>query len=98
MGDNQQQKPLAHSQDRETYIRSPTHEQVILFSATLRLEGRPICRKFMRNPLKIYVDDKTELTPQKASPSSGVPQADTPRLSLRLRLNLAARSPPLPCE
>ena len=33
-----------------------------MFSATLSLEIRPICKKFMQNPLEIYVDDETKLT------------------------------------
>ena len=33
-----------------------------MFSATLSQEIRPICKKFMQNPLEIYVDDETKLT------------------------------------
>lgn len=33
-----------------------------MFSATLSQEVRPICKKFMQNPLEIYVDDETKLT------------------------------------
>ena len=33
-----------------------------MFSATLSQEIRPICKKFMRNPLEVYVDDDTKLT------------------------------------
>jgi len=34
----------------------------MMFSATLSQEVRPICKKFMQNPLEIYVDDETKLT------------------------------------
>jgi hypothetical protein len=34
----------------------------MMFSATLSQEIRPICKKFMRNPLEVYVDDDTKLT------------------------------------
>lgn len=34
----------------------------MMFSATLSQEIRPICKKFMRNPLEVYVDDETKLT------------------------------------
>merc|ERR1712000_716302 len=33
-----------------------------MFSATLPKEIRPICRKFMRHPLEVFVDDETKLT------------------------------------
>ncbi|ORY12323.1 P-loop containing nucleoside triphosphate hydrolase protein [Clohesyomyces aquaticus] len=41
---------------------TPTHKQVMMFSATLSKEIRPVCMKFMRNPLEIYVDDEKKLT------------------------------------
>jgi ATP-dependent RNA helicase UAP56/SUB2 len=34
----------------------------MMFSATLSQEVRPICKKFMQNPMEIYVDDETKLT------------------------------------
>lgn len=33
-----------------------------MFSATLSKEIRPICKKFMQNPLEIFVDNETKLT------------------------------------
>ncbi len=47
---------------QEIFRATPTQKQVMMFSATLSLEIRPICQKFMRNPLEIYVDDDTKLT------------------------------------
>ncbi|KAK8040531.1 ATP-dependent RNA helicase [Apiospora marii] len=40
----------------------PTQKQVMMFSATLSDEVKPICRKFMQNPTEHYVDEDTKLT------------------------------------
>lgn len=34
----------------------------MMFSATLAKEVRPVCRKFMQDPLEVFVDDDTKLT------------------------------------
>ncbi|KAI9817955.1 MAG: Suppressor of the cold-sensitive snRNP biogenesis mutant brr1-1 [Phylliscum demangeonii] len=47
---------------QEIFRATPTQKQVMMFSATLSQEIRPICKKFMQNPLEIYVDDETKLT------------------------------------
>ncbi|KAK4947926.1 Suppressor of the cold-sensitive snRNP biogenesis mutant brr1-1 [Elasticomyces elasticus] len=47
---------------QEIFRATPTEKQVMMFSATLPKEIRPICRKFMRNPLEVFVDDETKLT------------------------------------
>jgi ATP-dependent RNA helicase UAP56/SUB2 len=47
---------------QEIFRATPTNKQVMMFSATLSQSTRPICKKFMRNPLEIYVDDETKLT------------------------------------
>jgi len=47
---------------QEIFRATPTQKQVMMFSATLAKETRPICKKFMQNPLEIYVDDETKLT------------------------------------
>ncbi|KNC80643.1 spliceosome RNA helicase BAT1 [Sphaeroforma arctica JP610] len=44
------------------FKQSPKSKQVMMFSATLSKEIRPICKKFMRDPMEIYVDDETKLT------------------------------------
>lgn len=41
---------------------TPAHKQVMMFSATLSKEIRMVCKKFMQNPLEIYVDDEKKLT------------------------------------
>ena len=43
-------------------MQTPHDKQVMMFSATLSKEIRPICKKFMQNPLEIYVDNETKLT------------------------------------
>jgi len=41
---------------------TPHDKQVMMFSATLSAEIRPVCKKFMRKPLEIYVTDNSKLT------------------------------------
>lgn len=47
---------------QEVFKLTPHQKQVMMFSATLSQEIRPICKKFMQNPLEIYVDDEAKLT------------------------------------
>ena len=47
---------------QEIFRATPPQKQVMMFSATLSKEIRPICKKFMRTPLEIYVDDDAKLT------------------------------------
>ncbi|KAI4286545.1 MAG: hypothetical protein Q9185_003074 [Variospora sp. 1 TL-2023] len=47
---------------QEIFRATPTQKQVMMFSATLSQEIRPICRKFMQNPSELFVDDETKLT------------------------------------
>jgi len=41
---------------------TPHDKQVGMFSATLSDQIRPICKKFMHNPLEIYINDGSKLT------------------------------------
>ncbi|XP_039024381.1 DEAD-box ATP-dependent RNA helicase 15-like isoform X1 [Hibiscus syriacus] len=41
---------------------TPHDKQVMMFSATLSKEIRPVCKKFMQDPMEIYVDDEAKLT------------------------------------
>jgi ATP-dependent RNA helicase UAP56/SUB2 len=41
---------------------TPHDKQVMMFSATLSDTIRPICKKFMHNPLEIYINDGAKLT------------------------------------
>jgi len=47
---------------QEIFRATPTQKQVMMFSATLSPATRPICKKFMQNPLELYVDDDAKLT------------------------------------
>jgi ATP-dependent RNA helicase UAP56/SUB2 len=41
---------------------TPHDKQVMMFSATLGESIRPVCKKFMHNPLEIYINDGAKLT------------------------------------
>ena len=44
------------------FVKSPHKKQVMMFSATLSKEIRPVCKKFMQDPMEVYVDDDSKLT------------------------------------
>jgi superfamily II DNA/RNA helicase len=46
----------------EIFKMTPHDKQVMMFSATLSKEIRPVCKKFMQDPMEVYVDDETKLT------------------------------------
>ncbi|CAH7669351.1 hypothetical protein PPACK8108_LOCUS3959, partial [Phakopsora pachyrhizi] len=48
---------------QQFFLATPHSKQVMMFSATLSKDIRPICKKFMQIPLKIYVlDNEAKLT------------------------------------
>lgn len=47
---------------QEIFKATPHNKQVMMFSATLAKDIRPICKKFMNDPMEIYVDDEAKLT------------------------------------
>lgn len=47
---------------QEIFRATPRSKQVMMFSATLAEQTKPICLKFMQNPLECIVDKQTELT------------------------------------
>merc|ERR1712194_774070 len=54
---------LSMRRDVQAIFRQTPHEkQVMMFSATLSKEMRPVCRKFTQHPVEIYVDDESKLT------------------------------------
>ncbi|KAI0465218.1 Suppressor of the cold-sensitive snRNP biogenesis mutant brr1-1 [Komagataella kurtzmanii] len=54
---------LSMRRDVQSIFReTPFQKQVMMFSATLSTEMRKICKKFMQNPLEIYVDNEAKLT------------------------------------
>ncbi|KAJ3330455.1 DEAD-box ATP-dependent RNA helicase 15, partial [Gonapodya sp. JEL0774] len=47
---------------QDIFKATPHHKQVMMFSATLAKEVRPVAKKFMSTPLEVFVDDETKLT------------------------------------
>jgi len=47
---------------QEIFRNTPHEKQVMMFSATLSKEIRPVCKKFMQDPMEVYVDDEAKLT------------------------------------
>lgn len=47
---------------QKIFTSTPHDKQVMMFSATLSNEIRPVCKKFMSDPMEIYVDDEAKLT------------------------------------
>lgn len=50
------------TQVQGVFKRTSYNKQVMMFSATLSDDIRPVCRKFTKNPMEIYVHDQTKLT------------------------------------
>jgi ATP-dependent RNA helicase UAP56/SUB2 len=47
---------------QKIFKMTPHDKQVMMFSATLSQDIRPVCKKFMHNPLEIYINDGAKLT------------------------------------
>ncbi|KAF2769478.1 P-loop containing nucleoside triphosphate hydrolase protein [Teratosphaeria nubilosa] len=47
---------------QEIFRATPQVKQVMMFSATLADSTKPICKKFMKHPLELFVDDDRKLT------------------------------------
>uniref|UniRef100_A0AC34GXK2 RNA helicase n=1 Tax=Panagrolaimus sp. ES5 TaxID=591445 RepID=A0AC34GXK2_9BILA len=47
---------------QEIFKMTPQEKQVLMFSATLPKELRLIAKKFMQEPMEVYVDDEAKLT------------------------------------
>lgn len=47
---------------QEIFRLTPHEKQVMMFSATLSKEMRVVCKKFMQDPMEVYVDDEAKLT------------------------------------
>jgi len=47
---------------QQIFFKTPRQKQVLMFSATLPKEIRPVCKKFMHTPLEVYIDDETKMT------------------------------------
>lgn len=46
---------------QEIFKATPHEKQVMMFSATLSKEIRPVAKKFMQDPMEIFVDDEAKL-------------------------------------
>lgn len=47
---------------QQIFKKTPYQKQVMMFSATLPMDIRDVCRKYMRNPFEVLVDDENKLT------------------------------------
>jgi ATP-dependent RNA helicase UAP56/SUB2 len=47
---------------QQIFKQTPHQKQVMMFSATLATEVKNICRKFMKNPFEIFIDNEGKLT------------------------------------
>jgi len=46
----------------EIFKATPPQKQVMMFSATLSEEIKPVCKKFCQDPLEVFIDNDTKLT------------------------------------
>jgi ATP-dependent RNA helicase UAP56/SUB2 len=60
--DKMLESPEMRQDVQEIFKMTPKDKQVMMFSATLSEKLRPIAKKFMHNPMEIYVDDQSKLT------------------------------------
>jgi len=47
---------------QEIFMETPKKKQVMMFSATMTVETRGLCKKFMQDPHEIRVDEESKLT------------------------------------
>lgn len=58
-----QEPNLGMRRDVQLIFKATPHEkQVMMFSATLPKDIRPVCQRFTQHPVEIYVDDESKLT------------------------------------
>jgi len=59
---DQMLKALDMRKDVQAIFKQTPHDkQVMMFSATMSKDIRPVCKKFMQDPMEIYVDDENKL-------------------------------------
>jgi ATP-dependent RNA helicase UAP56/SUB2 len=44
------------------YTSAPIQKQVMMYSATMQAEVKGICKKFLKNPFEIFIDNEGKLT------------------------------------
>merc|ERR1711973_44606 len=47
---------------QDIFRQTPHEKQCMMFSATLSKEIRPVCKKFMQDPMEVFIDDESKLT------------------------------------
>jgi|Transcript_90194 ATP-dependent RNA helicase UAP56/SUB2 len=47
---------------QKIFVATPHDKQVMMFSATMPKDMRVLCRKFMQDPMEVFVDDESKLT------------------------------------
>lgn len=60
--DQMLESSLMRGDVQEIFKRTSRDKQVMMFSATLDKSIRPVAKKFMHDPMEIYVDDESKLT------------------------------------
>ena len=46
----------------QIFTATPHKKQVMMFSATMSEDIKPICRKFLQNPFEVSIDEEKKLT------------------------------------
>jgi superfamily II DNA/RNA helicase len=59
--DQMLEQPDMRSDVQSIFVKTPHEKQVMMFSATLSKDIRPTCKRFMQDPMEIYVDDEAKL-------------------------------------
>jgi ATP-dependent RNA helicase UAP56/SUB2 len=49
------------AQVQNIFQKTPKSKQVLMFTATLSQENKELCKKFLRNPVEVCIDDETKL-------------------------------------
>lgn len=47
---------------QQIFKKTPHDKQVMMFTATLSAEMKTTCRKFMRNPIEVLIENESKLT------------------------------------
>ena len=47
---------------QEIFHATPHEKQVMMLTATLGKDVRPVCKKFMKDPMEVYIDNEAKLT------------------------------------
>jgi superfamily II DNA/RNA helicase len=56
--DKMLEQPDMRKDVQDIFFHTPVDKQVLMFSATMPLEVKNVCKKFMQNPEEIFIDDE----------------------------------------